>query len=140
MAIEQSNRAYREIGIADSHHGLTHHGGDKEKIEKCILINQYQIEQLAYFIDKLKATQVGVGTLFDHIMVYYGSGLSRDHDHDNLPTVITGKGNGLFHQIVVKCGNETPLANLHVAMMNQMGVPAEGSRTAQETRGICPIS
>jgi hypothetical protein len=43
MAIEQSNRAYREIGIADSHHGLTHHGGDKEKIEKCILINQYQI-------------------------------------------------------------------------------------------------
>ena len=47
MAIEQSNRAYREIGIADSHHGLTHHGGDKEKIEKCIKINRYQIEQFA---------------------------------------------------------------------------------------------
>jgi hypothetical protein len=126
MAIEQSNRAYREIGIADSHHGLTHHGGDKEKIEKCININRYQVEQFAYFIGKLKATQDGDGTLFDRVMVTYGSGLSRDHDHDNLPTVITGRGNGLFtlgrH---VKYKNETPLANLHVAMMNQTGVPAE---------------
>ena len=126
MAIEQSNRAYREIGIADSHHGLTHHGGDKEKIEKCIQINQYQMEQFAYFIDKLKATQDGDGTLFDHIMVTYGSGLSRDHDHDNLPTVITGRGNGLFHLgRHVTYPNETPLANLHVAMMNKMGIPAE---------------
>jgi hypothetical protein len=126
MAIEQSNRAYREIGIPDSHHGLTHHGGDKEKIEKCILINQYQIEQFAYFVDKLKATQDGDGTLFDHIMVNYGSGLSRDHDHDNLPTVLTGRGNGLFHLgRHVTYPNETPLANLHVAMMNKMGIPAE---------------
>jgi hypothetical protein len=126
MAIEQSNRAYREIGIADSHHGLTHHGGDKEKIEKCILINRYQVEQFIYFIDKLKATKDGDGTLFDHVMVTYGSGLSKDHDHDNLPTVLTGKGNGLFHLgRHVKYPAETPLANLHVAMMNKMGVPAE---------------
>ena len=126
MAIEQSNRAYREIGIADSHHGLTHHGGDKEKIEKCILINRYQIEQFAYFIDKLKATKDGDGTLFDHVMVNYGSGLSRDHDHDDLPTIISGRGNGLFHLgRQVKHPVETPLANLHVAMMNQMGIPAE---------------
>ena len=126
MALEQSNRAYREIGIADSHHGLTHHGGDKEKIEKCIKINSYQVEQFAYFLGKLRATQDGDGTLFDHVMVTYGSGLSRDHDHDNLPTVLTGGGNGLFklgrH---VKYPKETPLANLHVAMMDQMGIPAE---------------
>src|SRR5262245_4544549 len=69
MAIEQSNRAYREIGIADSHHGLTHHGGDKEKIEKCIRINHYEVEQFAYWIGKLKATQDGDGPLFDHVMV-----------------------------------------------------------------------
>ena len=126
MAIEQSNRAYREIGIADSHHGLTHHGGDKEKIEKCIKINRYQMEQFAYFIGKLKATKDGDGTLFDHAMVTYGSGLSLNHDHDNLPTVLTGGGNGLFklgrH---IKYPTDTPLANLHVAMMDQMGVPAE---------------
>jgi hypothetical protein len=126
MAIEQSNRAYREIGIADSHHGLTHHGGDKEKIEKCININRFQVEQFAYFIDKLKATKDGDGTLFDHVMVTYGSGLGKDHDHDDLPTVITGKGNGLFHLgRHIKYPNETPLANLHVSMMNQMGIPAE---------------
>jgi hypothetical protein len=126
MALEQSNRAYREIGIADSHHGLTHHGGDKEKIEKCIKINQFQVEQFAKFIDRLKATKDGDGTLFDHVMVTYGSGLSKDHDHDNLPTVITGRGNGLFNLgRHVTYANETPLANLHVAMMNQMGIPAE---------------
>ncbi len=126
MAIEQSNRAYREIGIADSHHGLTHHAGDKEKIEKCIKINCFQVDQFGYFIEKLKATKDGDGTLFDHIMVSYGSGLSRDHDHDDLPTVITGRGNGLFHLgRHVTYAKETPLANLHVAMMNKMGIPAE---------------
>ncbi|HYP07524.1 MAG TPA: DUF1552 domain-containing protein, partial [Bryobacteraceae bacterium] len=125
MAIEQSNRAYREIGIPDSHHGLTHHGGDKEKIAKCVQINRYQVEQFVYFIEKLKATPDGNGTLFDHVMVSYGSGLGRDHDHDNLPTLLTGRGNGLFHLgRYVKHAAETPLANLHVAMMEQMGVPA----------------
>ncbi|MDQ1469822.1 MAG: hypothetical protein QOJ99_1302 [Bryobacterales bacterium] len=126
MAIEQSNRAYREIGIADSHHGLTHHGGDKEKIEKCIQINRYQMEQFAYFIGKLKATRDGDGTLFDHAMVTYGSGLGREHDHDNLPTVLTGRGNGLFNLgRHIKYPADTPLANLHLTMMDQMGVPAE---------------
>lgn len=125
MAIEQSNRAYREIGITDSHHGLTHHGGDKEKIAKCIQINRYQVEQFAYFLKKLKSTQDGDGTLFDHVMVSYGSGLGRDHDHDNLPTILTGRGNGLFHLgRYVKHAAETPLSNLHLSMMEQMGVPA----------------
>ncbi len=126
MAIEQSNRAYREIGIPDSHHGLTHHGGDKEKIAKCIAINRYQVEQFAYFLGKLKSTPDGDGTLFDHVMVTYGSGLSRDHDHDDLPTVLTGGGNGLFkHGRHLKYATDTPLANLHVVMMDRMGIPAE---------------
>jgi hypothetical protein len=126
MAIEQSNRAYREINISDSHHGLTHHGGDKEKIEKCIRINRYEVEQFAYWIGKLKATQDGDGTLFDRVMVTYGSGLGRDHDHDNLPTILTGRGNGLFRPgRWVKFPAETPLASLHLTMANQMGVPAE---------------
>jgi hypothetical protein len=126
MAIEQSNRAYREIGISDSHHGLTHHGGDKEKIAKCVAINRYQMEQFAYFIGKLKSTPDGDGMLFDHVMVSYGSGLGKDHDHDNLPTVLTGRGNGLFHLgRYVKHPAETPLANLHLSMMHQMDVANE---------------
>ena len=85
------------------------------------------MDQFAYFIDKLKATRDGDGTLFDHVMVTYGSGLGKDHDHDDLPTVITGRGNGLFHlgRHEVTYPKDTPLANLHVAMMNQMGIPAE---------------
>ncbi|MEP6714328.1 MAG: DUF1552 domain-containing protein [Terriglobia bacterium] len=126
MNIEQSNRAYREIGIADSHHGLTHHGGDKEKIEKCIMINRFQVEQFAYFIARLKAAKDGDGTLFDRTMVTYGSGLGRDHDHDNLPLVLTGKGNGLFNLgRRLQYAKDTPLANLHVAMMDKMGVQVE---------------
>jgi hypothetical protein len=126
MAIEQSNRSYREIGIAESHHGLTHHGGDREKIEKCIRINQFQMEQFAYFIRKLQAAPDGDGTLFDHAMVTYGSGLSRDHDHDDLPTVLTGRGHGAFRPgRLVRYPNETPMANLHVTMLEHMGVPVE---------------
>ena len=139
MAIEQSNRAYREIGIADSHHGLTHHGGDKEKIEKCIRINAFQVEQFAYFIDKLKSTKDGDGTLFDRIMVTYGSGLGRDHDHDNLPTIIAGRGNGVFRLgRHVTYPKETPLANLHVAMLNQLGIPAE--KFADSTSALGSLS
>jgi hypothetical protein len=133
MAIEQSNRAYREIGIPDSHHGLTHHGGDKEKIAKCIAINRYQMEQFAYFLGKLKTTADGDGTLFDHALVTYGSGLSRDHEHNNLPTVLTGGGNGLCkHGRHIRYPDNTPLANLHVTMMNRMGIPAE---TFADSRG-----
>jgi len=126
MAIEQSNRNYREIGIAEAHHGLTHHGGDKEKIEKCVKINIYEMEQFAYFLGKLKSTKDGDGTLFDHVMVTYGSGLSLGHNHDNLPTLVTGGANKLFHLgRHAKYPVDTPLANLHVAMLDSMGVPAE---------------
>ena len=136
MAIEQSNRNYREIGIPESHHGLTHHGGDLEKIEKCIRINAYQMEQFAYFLGKLKSTPDGDGTLFDHSMVSYGSGLSLGHNHDNVPTLLTGRGNRLFHLgRHVKYPAETPLANLHVAMMDKMGIPAETFADSNGTLG-----
>ena len=126
MAIEQSNRNYREIGITDSHHGLTHHGGDKEKIEKCIRINSYEAEQFAYFLGRLKATPDGDGTLFDHSMITYGSGLSLGHNHDNVPTLLTGGNHGRFklgRQMKYKA--ETPLSNLHVTMLDGMGVNVE---------------
>ncbi|MCU1327018.1 MAG: hypothetical protein JWN34_2388 [Bryobacterales bacterium] len=126
MAIEQSNRNYREIGITDSHHGLTHHGGDKEKIEKCVMINRYETEQFAYFLGKLKATPDGDGTLFDHSMITYGSGLSLGHNHDNVPTLLTGGNHGRFKLgQQVKYKPETPLANLHLMMLDSMGVSVD---------------
>ena len=94
MATEQSTRPYREIGVAEGHHGLTHHQGDKEKIEKVTRINRFHVELFTYLLAKLKATPDGDGSLLDHSMIVYGSGLSdgNRHLHENLPAVLAGRG------------------------------------------------
>jgi hypothetical protein len=128
LALEQSPRAYPEIGIPEAHHGLTHHQGDKEKIEKVTQINCFHAKQFAYFLNKLKSTPDGDGTLLDHAMVTYGSGLSdgNAHDHGNLPLVLAGRGCGK-----VRPGNhiaypkETPMANLFVSMLDRMEIPVD---------------
>jgi len=128
MATEQSTRSYREIGVAEGHHGLTHHQGDKDKIEKVTEINRFHVEQFAYFLGKLKATQDGDGTLLDHSMIVYGSGLSdgNQHLHENLPTVLAGRGCGtLSPGRHVKYAAETPMANFFVAMLDRMGVTVD---------------
>ena len=127
MAIEQSNRAYREIGISDSHHGLTHHGGDKEKIEKCIKINRYEVEQFAYFIGKLKSHS---GRRRHSVRPHHGDLRQRpgprprsrqpadDSDRDAATACSAWAATSSIP-------DETPLANLHLTMAQQMGVPAE---------------
>ena len=126
LAVEQSNRAYREIGIPEAHHGLTHHGGDKEKIEKCIQINRFQVEQFAYLLRKLKSTPDGDGTLLDHVAITYGSGLSTGHNHEDLPTVLAGNAYGAMHPgRNIRFPVETPLANLHMSMVSTLGVELE---------------
>ena len=128
MATEQSTRSYREIGVAEGHHGLTHHQGDKDKIEKVTQINRFHVDQFTYFLNKLEHTQDGDGTLLDHSMIVYGSGLSdgNQHLHHNLPTVLAGRGCGtLTPGRHVKYPAETPMANFFVAMLDRMGVPTE---------------
>ncbi len=128
LALEQSPRAYPEIGIPEAHHGLTHHQGDGEKIAKVIEINRYHMKQFAYLVQKFKATPDGDGTLLDHVMVTYGSGLSdgNAHDHANLPLVVAGRGCGTLKPgRYVRHPNETPMANLFIAMLDRMGVPVE---------------
>jgi Protein of unknown function (DUF1552) len=129
LSIEQSPRAYgAEIGISEGHHGLTHHSGDKEKIEKVTQINCYQIKSLVYALDKLKSVKEGDGTLLDHSMIVYGSGISdgNRHDHGDLPLILAGRGNG-----TLKAGRHvryepgTPMANLFVSMLDRMGVEPE---------------
>ena len=125
---EGSGRAYREIGISDSHHPLTHHRNNADMVEKVTQINRYHMEQFGYFLGKLKATKEGDGTLLDHAMIVYGSGLSdgNRHQHDHLPVVLAGRGSG-----TIKPGRhviypaETPMANLYVAMLDRMGVKRE---------------
>jgi hypothetical protein len=129
LALEQSNRPYREIGISEAHHGLTHHRGDPEKIAKVAQINRFHVEQFAYLLGKLKSTPDGDGSLLDHIMVTYGSGLAdgNRHEHHNLPTLLAGRGCAGIHPAGrhVRYPDETPMANLFVAMLDKMGVPLE---------------
>jgi hypothetical protein len=129
LGIEQSPRSYgAEIGISEAHHGLTHHSGDPEKIEKVTKINCYHIQQFTYLLDKLKSVKEGDGTLLDHSMIAYGSGLSdgNRHDHHNLPLILAGRGNGTLKPgRMVRYPDETPITNLYVAMLDRMGAPVE---------------
>ena len=119
---------YPEIGITEGHHGLTHHQGDKEKIEKVAQINEFHIKHFTYLLDKLKATPDGDGTLLDHSMIVYGSALAdgNAHQHNNLPTVLAGRGNGALHPgRHIRYADETPMTNLYMSMLDRMGVQVE---------------
>ncbi|MBI3208095.1 MAG: DUF1552 domain-containing protein [Candidatus Solibacter usitatus] len=128
MGREGSGRAYREIGVPDAHHGLTHHRGNEEWIEKIRKINTYHVEQFAYFIDKLSKTPDGDGTLLDSSMIIYGSGIAdgNRHTHHDLPVLLAGGGNGTLKSgRHVKYASETPMANLFLSMLDLAGAPTE---------------
>lgn len=128
MGREGSNRTYREIGVSDAHHGLTHHKGDPEKIEKIARINRYHVERLAAFLTRLRATEDGDANLLQRSAVLYGGGISdgNRHDHHDLPTLIAGGANGGFKMgRHVRYPQETPCTNLFLSILHRMGVPAE---------------
>jgi hypothetical protein len=127
MGREGSMRTYPEIGVPDPHHPLTHHRGNAEWIERVTKVNTMHVEQFAGFIAKLKATPDGDGTLLDHSMIVYGSGLSdgNRHTHEDLPTLIVGRGGNfrLATHIVYPTG--TPMTNLFLTLLDRMGVQSE---------------
>jgi hypothetical protein len=128
LAREGSGRVYREIGLSDAHHPLTHHRGNAEMIEKVSKINRYHMEQFAYFVGRLQSIPEGEGTLLDHTMALYGSGLSdgNRHQHNDLPAVLAGRGAGAFHTgRHVRYPQDTPMANLFVSMLDSMGVQTQ---------------
>ena len=125
---EGTQRPYREIGIPDGHHPLTHHRYNPERMEKVVRINRYHVEQFAAWIAKLKATPEGDSTLLDNSMIVYGAGLSdgNQHTHDDLPTLIAGSGGGYLNTgRHLTYRRETPMSNLFLTMMDRMGVHAE---------------
>jgi hypothetical protein len=141
LANDGSNRAYREIGVNDGHHNISHHQGNKEKQAKIQKINQYHVTQLANLLGKLKAVQEGDGTLLDNVMLVYGAGIGdgNRHNHDNLPILLVGKGGGTLRPgRHVRYPRETPLTNLYVSMLERMDVKvkslgdSKGSLTALE--------
>ena len=125
LARETSNRSYTEIGVVDPHHPLTHNGGDPEKLAKVAKINQFHVSLFAYYLEKLAAVPDGDGSLLDHSLILYGSGMGNPniHDHVNLPIVVAGgsagKARGGRH---IKYAEPMPLANLHLTMLEAAGV------------------
>jgi hypothetical protein len=128
MGRELTGRTYAEIGVPDSHHPTSHHRDDPALYEKVTKINEFHTSLFAYYLDKLDATPDGNGSLLDHMLMLYGAGMSDSNRHDNtgLPLVLLGGGSGS-----VKGGKHlryeegTPISNLHLTMLDKMGMPMD---------------
>jgi hypothetical protein len=124
MGREFSGRTYPEIGVPDAHHPTSHHQNDPEKLAKLTKINTYQAVQFAYYLEKLRSTSDGDGSLLDHMMIIYGAGMSDSNAHSpvNLPILLGGGGAGqLKGGRHVRYSRDTPLANLHVTLLDKLG-------------------
>jgi Protein of unknown function (DUF1552) len=133
---EQTGRSYPQIGIPEPHHPLTHHQGDPEKMAKCAAIQRYHLKLFAEFLEKLRKTPDGEGSLLDNLILLYGGGISNSdrHTHGPLPTLLLGGGAGTIkggRHIVYP--EHTPLTNLQMTLLNKLGVPTEklGDSTGQ---------
>jgi hypothetical protein len=125
LARETSNRTYPEIGVPDPHHPLSHHGNDPDKIARMAKINQFHVSLFAEFLQKLKNTPEGNGSLLDHSIYLYGSGIGNPnvHDHTNLPTLVAGgAAGGMKGNRHIRYDKPTPLANLHLSLLDKVGV------------------
>jgi hypothetical protein len=133
---EQTGRPYPQIGVPEPHHPLTHHQNDPVKMEKCTRIQRHHIALFAEYLEKLQKTPDGDGSLLDHVILLFGSGISNSdrHTHGPLPTFVVGGGSGTLkggrHLIYPE---HTPLTNLQLTLLNKLGVPVEslGDSTGQ---------
>ena len=133
---EQTGRPYPQIGIPEPHHPLTHHQNDPAKKEKCTAIQLYHVALFAAYLEKLRMTPDGDGSLLDHVVLLFGGGISNSdrHTHGPLPTLLAGAGAG-----AIKGGrhlvypDDTPLTNLQLTLLNKLDVPSEtlGDSTGQ---------
>jgi hypothetical protein len=134
MARETSNRVYSDIGINDPHHPLTHHGNDPDKIAKVAKINQFHVSLFAEFLEKLAATPEAGGSLLDHVLYLYGSGMGNPnvHDHVNLPIVVAGGAAGRMRGgRHIQSKEPRPLASLYLTMLDKVGVRLESFADSQ---------
>ena len=129
LAHDGSNRSFREIGVSDGHHSISHHQNDPEKLERIGQIDLFYTQQLAYLLEKMRATKEANGkTLLENSMLVYCSGLSdgNRHSHADLPVIVAGHAGGAFKPgRHVNLGTNTPMTNLYVRMLNSMGVKVD---------------
>ena len=144
LARETSNRTYPEIGVPEPHHPLTHHGNDSDKIAKVAKINRFHVSLFAEFLQKLANITEASGTLLDHCLYLYGSGMGNPnvHDHTNLPILVAGGAAGAMQGgRHIRYAEPTPLANLHLTLLNKVGVEREafGDSEAEVEELFAPL-
>ena len=122
---EQSNRTYPDIGVPDPHHPTSHHGNDPVKVAKIAKINTHHVSLFSDFLQRMKATPDGDGSLLDHSIYLYGSGMGNPslHDHENLPILVAGgAATGLKGGRHIRYEKGTNLANLHLTLLDRVGI------------------
>ena len=145
IARETSNRSYPEIGVPDPHHPLSHHGDDPDKIARMSKINAFHVSLYAEYLEKLKNTPEGNGSLLDNSLILYGSGIGNPnvHDHTNLPIIVAGgSSGGMKGNRHIRYDKPTPLANLHLTLLEKMGVKIDsfGDSTGMIDELFQPLS
>jgi hypothetical protein len=127
MGREGSVRTYPEIGVPDPHHPLTHHRGNPDWVEKVTKINTLHMGLFAGFLKQLKETPDGDGTLLDHSLIVYGSGLSdgNRHTHNDLPVLVAGGGGNFQRGRHLVYPIDTPMTNFYLTLLDRMGVREE---------------
>jgi hypothetical protein len=136
LAREASTRTYPEAGVSDPHHPVSHHQKDPEKLAKLAKINAYHVSLFAYFLEKLRSIPDGDGSMLDHTMYLFGSGMGDPdaHDHANLPIVVAGGGGGRVRGGKhIRYKEPTPLANVHLTLLHNVGVKVESFADSQGT-------
>jgi hypothetical protein len=127
LAREGSNRSYREIGVSEGHHGLSHHRNDPALMDKVAAINQHHMEQFSYFLSKLKKTSEGANSLLDQTVVLYGSGISdgNKHNHDDLPVLLAGGSHTFKTGRHVRYAKNEPVSDLYLSILDAAGVSTD---------------
>jgi hypothetical protein len=143
MGREQSDRTFRECGVPDAHHGVTHHQNDPVKIARVTKINVFHSQVFAYLLGKLESTPDGNGSLLDHSLIVYGSGISdgNRHDYRNLPILLAGGGAGRIkggrH---VRYPEGTPMTNLYLTLLDKLGIAVERFGDSTGQLNLLPIA
>jgi hypothetical protein len=125
---EQTGRPYPQIGVPEPHHPVSHHQNNPTKMEKCAKIQRHHLMLFGEYLDKLRNTPDGDGTLLDHTVLLFGGGISNSdrHTHGPLPTLLLGgSGMGLKGGRHIVFPEHTPLTNLQLTLLNKLGIPAE---------------
>ena len=125
---DASQRVYPKIGVTEPHHAMSHHGNNPEKLQNLVKLNTHHVALFSKFVEKLASTQDGDGTLLDHTIILYGSGMSESDTHSriNIPTLLVGKGAGLLKgNQHIAAPKDTPMANFLLDMVNKFGSEAK---------------